>query len=546
MRRAGLALLLILLAAAHATTLRAPAVGLFHDDGIYLVTAGALAEGDGYRIASLPDPVPQTKYPPAFPALLSIAWHLDSSFPANALALKVVPLSALVLWCVMAYLLLRRWTADHVLAATIALLTAASPWMLFLGSALLAETWFAVFVWGALLLLVRREQGAGGNATLVVAAALAGAAFLTRTPGIALLVAGTLSLALRKRGKDALVFLAVSGAIALPWLVWVVTRSGNAPPQMAAYYGVSNYADWNLLLGFGWRQKLEIFGWNVLHLLLTPFRLLGAIPSPLWPVLLMVGSLGIVGFVRDVRRRFGVLHVFATVYIGMILLWAWPPWRFLAPVYPLLLFFGWRGLEAMVGRLPRVAAKAARGAMLVVVAAWSAWAVGRSVWTAAHTGVVCPGVPCPDRWEDFRETFAWVAENTPGDAVLVGNLDPTLYLYTGRKAVRPFTADPYELYYSTREGRAPLGTPRDLVARIEATGARYVVDTPHSLFGEEPFWQALLAETASLYPGLLEEVHRGTNPAFRVLRIDRGRLNDADGAGSHPAAVSPASPTSSR
>ena len=42
---------------------RAPAVGIYHDDGIYLVTAKALAEGKGYRIINLPAELPQTKYP---------------------------------------------------------------------------------------------------------------------------------------------------------------------------------------------------------------------------------------------------------------------------------------------------------------------------------------------------------------------------------------------------------------------------------------------------------------------------------------------------
>jgi hypothetical protein len=47
---------------------RAPAVGINHDDGIYLVTAKALAEWEGYRIISLPTNPPQTKYPILFPA----------------------------------------------------------------------------------------------------------------------------------------------------------------------------------------------------------------------------------------------------------------------------------------------------------------------------------------------------------------------------------------------------------------------------------------------------------------------------------------------
>src|SRR5579864_8867895 len=51
------------------TALHAPAVGMFHDDGIYAVTAKALATGHGYRIISLPGEIAQTKYPILLPAL---------------------------------------------------------------------------------------------------------------------------------------------------------------------------------------------------------------------------------------------------------------------------------------------------------------------------------------------------------------------------------------------------------------------------------------------------------------------------------------------
>ena len=51
-----------------------PHLGFLHDDGVYWVTAKSIAEGGGYRIPSLPGAPYQTKYPPVFPALLSMAW----------------------------------------------------------------------------------------------------------------------------------------------------------------------------------------------------------------------------------------------------------------------------------------------------------------------------------------------------------------------------------------------------------------------------------------------------------------------------------------
>src|SRR6266849_5220060 len=78
------------LAVVYIAAFRAQPVGLFHDDGIYAVTAKALAEGRGYRIISLPDQIPQTKYPILFPALLAGIWKLEPRFPENALWLKLV------------------------------------------------------------------------------------------------------------------------------------------------------------------------------------------------------------------------------------------------------------------------------------------------------------------------------------------------------------------------------------------------------------------------------------------------------------------------
>src|SRR5262249_27500745 len=45
--------------------------GEYHDDAIYVTTAKALAEGEGYRQTFLPGAPPQTKYPPLYPALLA-------------------------------------------------------------------------------------------------------------------------------------------------------------------------------------------------------------------------------------------------------------------------------------------------------------------------------------------------------------------------------------------------------------------------------------------------------------------------------------------
>src|SRR3979411_3054568 len=70
-----------------------PHLGSYHDDAVYWISAESLAQGHGYRIAHLPENPPQTKYPPLYPALLSLIWRVNGAFPNN------LPLLMAVQWC---------------------------------------------------------------------------------------------------------------------------------------------------------------------------------------------------------------------------------------------------------------------------------------------------------------------------------------------------------------------------------------------------------------------------------------------------------------
>ena len=61
---------------------------IWDDDGIYVSTARALAERHEYRLINLPTEPYQTKYPPLYPALLSLAWPAGALYPDAALHMK--------------------------------------------------------------------------------------------------------------------------------------------------------------------------------------------------------------------------------------------------------------------------------------------------------------------------------------------------------------------------------------------------------------------------------------------------------------------------
>jgi hypothetical protein len=99
---------LVGIAVLYLPALLAPSAGTFHDDGIYLVTAKSLAQGDGYRILSLPSEAVQTKYPFLFPVALAAVWKLLPDFPANLPALRLLTLFWTAVWCRFAYLTIQR------------------------------------------------------------------------------------------------------------------------------------------------------------------------------------------------------------------------------------------------------------------------------------------------------------------------------------------------------------------------------------------------------------------------------------------------------
>lgn len=511
----------------------APGAGTFHDDGIYLGTARALAEGDGYRIISLPGEDVQTKYPPLFPASLAAMWTVLPDFPANLPLLRLVTVFWTVLWCRFAYLLLRR-EADAATASVLIVLTLCSPWVYFLATSLMSEALFAALTWAALWQFAGYEQRpdeSSGRRRLWLAALLGGAAALTRMLGACFIAATVLWLLFRRRFRDAFVFGTVSAIFVVPWLAWTMLAGDG---QSAAYYSASNYVSWNPISAFSWSESASVIGHNLFLLLLTPGYLFGFFEPETIPLLLLLGVLTCVGMVSRLRSGLGAPDFFLVVYLIAIALWPWPPIRFVAPLYPLVLLLAWRGVETVWsgvetiwrgvgtvwGRARRrrlsgaVVRRATAGVALILAMA----TLGITALSVSQSGMIVPAPECQDSWTEFESLFAWIESETPGDAVLAANLDPVLFLYTGRKAIRPFEADPVQLYYSRRHDREPLGPPSELAQRLRAASVDYLVTTPGTCFQETKHLERQLEALLSDGNGMLQVVER-LSPATRVYAV---------------------------
>jgi hypothetical protein len=508
------------LAVVYWTALSAPAVGAFHDDGIYAVTAKALATGRGYRILSLPGEMPQTKYPILFPTLVAAVWSWFPAFPDNAIWLKAVPLGCALVWWALTYRLVKRETQGRTTSLLLVLMVVASPWVLFLSTALLSETLFAALASATLLVVGRIERGHDGPWEVTAAALLAGAAFLTRTGGVALVAASGIALARRGYLRQTLGFLLIAAAVCTPWLWWQASQPA-APPGPDAYYSQANYQSWNVLGNFTWDQKMLIVTENLLGGLIAPAALAG-VPAAGWgaALALLLGVLAAAGFALRIWRGPGAVEIFMLLYGGLVVLWAWPPLRFFTPVLPILLLYAWEGLWAACSnlKLHASATSAIAAGLATVLLASSAWSLADTVAHARTSGTIKLPNTAQDDWREIARLAEWIRRSTPQDAVLMGNLDPVLYLYTGRKAVRGFVADPYQLHYAGGSAR-PLGTADEMLDTIRKYHVRYLICTPNAAFREGKYLERLDAELVWAHPDLFHLRYRSGGGAYRAYQV---------------------------
>ncbi|MGB9404838.1 MAG: hypothetical protein WCA98_14985 [Candidatus Acidiferrales bacterium] len=510
---------------------RAPAVGLYHDDGVYIVTAKALAEGKGYRIVSLPDEIPQTKYPPVFPLILAGVWSVAPRFPQNIPLLKLIPLLSEVVWLYLVALFVRKKSRSLRLACWIAFLTAAAPAVLYMSVVPLSEMTFACLCTGSLLVLLDIEDHPDTSTKkLLFASALAAAAILTRTAGFPLILAGACTLFLRKRVPEALKFLVVASLLVSPWVWW--TRTHQPPGSLYDYYSQANYASWNLVRHFTWPQKAIIFKSNILASLLAPGSLLGmTVASPGFMILiLLIGGFVLYGWLLDFRGGLSALNIFLILYAAVIVLWAWPPSRFYIPVLPFLLLYGYMGADRFLRGLLllRPQSRVSGWVCLLVLVPCATHGLILQARGALRTkAAALPYITFGD-WDSLTSVSNWISQETPADAVVMTNLDPLMFLSTGRKAVRGFIADPFEVWYAASP-QDPLGSQSQMVDLMLRGGVDYFARTSTDGFRELIFLNAFVDRLAVEHPEAVKLMETASDPNYRVYAIDRVKLAAAFG-----------------
>jgi hypothetical protein len=467
--------------------------GFYHDDALYVVTAKSLATGQGYRIISLPYEPAETKYPPLYPFLLSLIWRASPIFPANIprlVALSAVAMLAfLSLVCL--YLVDRGYAARWVAVASVA--AAALNWRtVILATATLSEALYAALSVGVLWFAEAKAGTWPRRFPGLVLGIGMGLLVLTRTSGIALLVAVFVWHLIRRQTSKWLLSFCVASAIVLSWGLWVHANGTDSENFTAAYY-TSYWRDWSDSLksaGSAEHGNVAAFaslvGNQALRLMAVslPVVCLGldyrwhdGRDSTLVAVGLLLAvattAMLVVGFVKQCKPGVRLLHLYVLCYLGLHLVWPYTAHdRFLMPLFPFLIVFLLGAITsahllvrkgaARPSNLYSLARTAAFGLLVSGIVLFALWqhasGLRRVLGPARHSYSA--------QASEDEEIARWIREHTGASDVLIGYRDPDYYLRTGRRMVR----SSFVMQGTGSKGRAQI-----LFRLIRENRARFLV-----------------------------------------------------------------------
>jgi len=129
-----------------------------------------------------------------------------------------------------------------------------------------------------------------------------------------------------------------------------------------------------------------------------------------------------------------------------------------------------------------------------------------------------------ERWSEYQQMAAWIQANTADSAVLTGNLDPLLFLLSGRKAIRSFKHSPYDLYYGNSSAGAAVGSREEIRFSLKRHAVTHVVVTPMQGFREGELFPGVFNELLQNWPGAIRLVKQWPRQGYAIYQVNQSAL----------------------
>jgi hypothetical protein len=442
------------------------AIGVFFDDGIYVLLAKALASGDGLQYTGVAGAPPAPKYPPLYALVLAAVWKLAPPFPASAPYLKAVGVgcaigaAGLFAWYVERTLRFPRWFA---IAVTAGAWATVDVWRYAVVP--LSEPLFLLTFVLCLAIAARVEARPESRVRTVLLLVAFAAAYYTRTIAVVLPAAAACAQLLRRRWRSA-GWLGLGAVLVMtPWLIWTRRAAQRISPHLADVLG-----------GYGAHLESQIRMDPAGFMLALSGRateigrrmldaLLPGVPPPiqlgLAPLLIAVAAFGTARLWR--RSPTTVLAIAA--YVGVLWVWPFVSRRLLAPIAPWLVLAVAAGFHDLYLRLRQPAAR--RAVVIPLAATWAltfAFANATALLARGHDQLYLS--------RSLRLLWAAQAVNRsvpPAAVVVAPEFWAGLHLYTGR------TVAPSVRFRPVATGAAQWGTPAEQLALWHSVRAEYVL-----------------------------------------------------------------------
>jgi len=505
--------------------------GFYRDDSMYVVMGKAFATGQGYRIISLPNDPVQTKSPPLYPFLLSVIWRLNPQFPQNLTAMMLLTAGMAILFFGLTY----RYLVKHGYAtrwqALVVVGLAAINWRtIVLATGMYSEMVYAALSVAALCLAEKYEKGRDTWALGSALGVVTGLAFLTRSAGVALLLAMALYFLLRRQRKGLLPVI-IAGMFVFAWLGWGYVNSPTIENTNAGSYE-SYFQTFRALLAHNSQSTLtallSVIARNALGLILIsiPVVCLGlAYESVLYFGFAFLFVAG--GFLRQSRASLRLMHIYIVTYLSVHLLWPYTSYdRFLMPLLPFLLLFMLIEVQTIFALIRKViaaqkqligrASAAFIGLALVVLVGASLYNYGLGLYRSLSLATLRK-VPQPA--SEDAEAIEWIKSHTDPSDVLICYRDPLYYLYTSRKAARSSLSREGGSLQSSEGGVDEEA--KEVFRIVEENKGRYLVLTPSDFDLEyqpdlhRQGFKTLVEQNPRVFVPLFETSH-GRSTIYRI------------------------------